>query len=1065
MHATATNPPLPIHPFAHPFAHGATKSIDGRSIEPDQMMGDRSMIEPVVPQQPAPQQGPGRLSRFMSMVARRLTTILIMTLVVLIAATLALRFATPLYTVSAQIMVQRVAPGNAVQSPDDRMRAVRNEEELIVSTPVVAAALAAPGVHDISAIRGRPDALKLIRQQLQVDSGKGDDLVNISFDAADPHEGIRLVAAVVDSYVRFRSGFHGTSIDGSTATVMAEKQKAIQTAAQLQSELAKFATDHGLVHGNEQVDADDEMLRELGQRLAQARVETVSARADYDQMQNELANDPRLRDQLAHDKDNDSSLADGDEQAIAKQIVSLQLQLAGYGTKFMANYAPVQLIHRKIDDLKLTRDAIIQQHWEAAVREEAQLQESYRKQEAFTAASAADEQTFQQRTAEVAEAQKQVAMLDKQLKDLDSANKQISTMVTVIEPATASDRPTKPRTQLILMIAALTGLVMGFGIAAFRDRHVEMQPIGSLKMLGDGLPLLARLPAVPRRQLAMNSWRDRMVDSATEFAEACRTVHAALEAVASFSGGRTVLVTSTNAQEGKSTLASLLALTLAQTGKRVLLVDANLHAPMQGNIFGVEGNYGLGELLEDEIESSFVRHVHPGTDARMDILLSGSCNVAIPDLLNSQRFTNLMAAMAAEYDYVLLDSPAVSAGNDARIIASACDATILLASESSVNRKAAAKTRDSLTSVGGNVIGIVLNGGRPAVESQAAIVNVDVSRHVPITEAVREPVKEPMRVTTVRHTAPAKPVPPMQPVVAAQVRRVVEEEPAVEEPRIEDERYSWIWSYLLVGALLVGAWIGFRDIAGAAAMHGGMAKDLSTGRLVPADSIAPVRDESVAIMMAGVGLLVVTLLAGFHARPPRQEIALLALGATLAVTSFCTGAISPLWVEQQHDVMKRFMVASILLFTSLLFGWSLVRRTNPATPIVGERDSLADVAVAVFADASAMSALMIVLSHWQTKGECLAVTAFCSCLAAMLAYFISPLRSSFWFWLSPLIVAIFGYACMLASAHAMHVGMLQSLARPMPIAYASMGPIGAVLGFWIARAFRNMVWLPAVAVE
>ena len=119
--------------------------------------------------------------------------------------------------------------------------------------------------------------------------------------------------------------------------------------------------------------------------------------------------------------------------------------------------------------------------------------------------------------------------------------------------------------------------------------------------------------------------------------------------------------------------------------------------------------------------------------------------------------------------------------------------------------------------------------------------------------------------------------------------------------------------------------------------------------------------------------------------------------------------INTVWRTQQHDFMPFSAVQTILLFASLTLGWSIVRRLYPSPNT--EKDSFADIALAAFASASAMSALMILLSQWETKGECLAVIAFSSCLSAMVAYWMAPLRSSLCFWLSPLAVAAFGYIC------------------------------------------------------
>jgi hypothetical protein len=173
--------------------------------------------------------------------------------------------------------------------------------------------------------------------------------------------------------------------------------------------------------------------------------------------------------------------------------------------------------------------------------------------------------------------------------------------------------------------------------------------------------------------------------------------------------------------------------------------------------------------------------------------------------------------------------------------------------------------------------------------------------------------------------------------------------------------------------------------------------------------------------------------------------------------------INTVWRTQQHDFMPFSAVQTILLFASLTLGWSIVRRLYPSPNT--EKDSIADIALAAFASASAMSALMILLSQWETKGECLAVIAFSSCLSAMVAYWMAPLRSSLCFWLSPLAVAAFGYICAALNTHGIHVGMLLSLARPLPLDYVGMGSLGAMLGFWVARSAGRITLPTSLAVE
>jgi hypothetical protein len=339
------------------------------------------------------------------------------------------------------------------------------------------------------------------------------------------------------------------------------------------------------------------------------------------------------------------------------------------------------------------------------------------------------------------------------------------------------------------------------------------------------------------------------------------------------------------------------------------------------------------------------------------------------------------------------------------------------------------------------VLGVVLNGGMPAMARADALVNIDVSHHAPMQVTAAGPA----RATT----PPPIPAPqPVQSVFAAQVRRVVDEDAGVSAPVLpelesEVDRFGWIWSYSLVAILLLGSWMAFHGLWGGSRIVGSL--------------ISPAQ-APVSLLIAGSGLLAVMLLAGFQVRPPRQDIAVIVLGGIMGAVTLNVGVIHTLWSSQQHAAITSSMAETILLFATLLFACSVTRRTRPGDLMDDVQPIVApDIALAVFAQASAMSAMMILLSQWQTKGDCLAVIAFSSCLATMLAYWIAPLRSSLCFWLSPMAVALFGYLCAAASAQGIHVSMLMALARPMPLDYASMGTIGAMLGFWIARCAGRIV--------
>jgi hypothetical protein len=445
----------------------------------------------------------------------------------------------------------------------------------------------------------------------------------------------------------------------------------------------------------------------------------------------------------------------------------------------------------------------------------------------------------------------------------------------------------------------------------------------------------------------------------------------------------------------------------------------------------------------------------------MDVLLAGGTQDCIQDLLNGQRFTNLLAEMAAEYDYVLIDAPALSIGTDARIIASSCDATLVLCGESNLNRKTLAKARDGLSSVGAHVIGLVINAGMEAVGQADALPtparpimslhndatdvenNLDDSAPAPAPISVKVTTLEP-EPTADEAVAPAAPeVDPAQAVFTAYVRRAAEHV-APEPVAAADSAISqWVWSYVLAGILLLGGWMSFSSLFAVATVRG------------PVISTQP---ESVALWIAAAGLVLVFGIAGAQVRPPVADIALAALAAIVASVSFHGGLLNTIASAIQPSAVAASGVESILLFATLLMGWMIARRiTRPEGSLVLQENWLSDSALAIFAQASVNAALLILLSGWHSKGECLAVIAFTSCLAAMPAHWLAPRTSSICFWISPMVVALFGYLCGAMAGHGMHLGMLTALARPLPLDYAGMGPLGAMLGFWLAQSAGKFI--------
>jgi capsular exopolysaccharide synthesis family protein len=170
---------------------------------------------------------------------------------------------------------------------------------------------------------------------------------------------------------------------------------------------------------------------------------------------------------------------------------------------------------------------------------------------------------------------------------------------------------------------------------------------------------------------------------------------------------QTLMVTSASLGEGKSTVIANLAVTTAQSGKRVLLIDADLRKPTQHQIFQIPNGSGLTHLLIKQAQVEQV--IHPIGDLWLDVIPSGPVPPNPADLLGSQRMKELLEQLRQEYDMILIDAPPVLAVTDPQLLATFVDGVLLVIRAGKVKREDAKKAMTLLDYVEANVIGSVFN--------------------------------------------------------------------------------------------------------------------------------------------------------------------------------------------------------------------------------------------------------------------------------------------------------------------------------------------------------------------
>lgn len=170
---------------------------------------------------------------------------------------------------------------------------------------------------------------------------------------------------------------------------------------------------------------------------------------------------------------------------------------------------------------------------------------------------------------------------------------------------------------------------------------------------------------------------------------------------------KVVLVSSSEPNAGKSTVSSNLAITLAQNGVRVLLIDADLRKPSQHRTFRLKKHNGLSRVLSGELpfEDCVCREVAKNTD----LLPSGSLPPNPSELLGSETMANLLNKLVAEYDYILIDTPPLAVVSDALVLCEKAAGMVLVTRQGQTTYDELRNSIEAIKNVNGNLLGVVIS--------------------------------------------------------------------------------------------------------------------------------------------------------------------------------------------------------------------------------------------------------------------------------------------------------------------------------------------------------------------
>jgi succinoglycan biosynthesis transport protein ExoP len=286
--------------------------------------------------------------------------------------------------------------------------------------------------------------------------------------------------------------------------------------------------------------------------------------------------------------------------------------------------------------------------------------------------------------------------------------------IQVVDRAEVPMSPYRPNKQLNLLLASVVGLFLGVGLAFF------FEYLDNTIKTPDDVEGLIRLPSfgtVPEissgRNGELSSGSSDPVELITHghpksmLSEAYRSIRTSI--LLSFSGKppKTLVVSSPNPSEGKTTTAINTAIALSQTGARVLLIDADLRKPRIHEVFTGENGAGLSNFLSGN--ASLEKVVKASHIPNLAYILSGPIPPNPSELLGSKVFGDMLQTLGERFDHVIIDSPPILGFADSVVLSTVVDGMVVVVVSGKTSRETLQQAKEALEQVNGRILGVVVN--------------------------------------------------------------------------------------------------------------------------------------------------------------------------------------------------------------------------------------------------------------------------------------------------------------------------------------------------------------------
>ncbi|HUU42086.1 MAG TPA: polysaccharide biosynthesis tyrosine autokinase, partial [Desulfatiglandales bacterium] len=540
-------------------------------------------------------------------------------------------------------------------------------------------------------------------------------LVDVNFQAIDPVLAARIVNTLADSYIDRNLETKLRAIQDAVKWLHSRIEEERQRVENAEQALLRYKEKHSIVtdFSSDVENITAQKLAQLNSQVVEAESKRVEAETRYKQAM-AMEGTPDMLDSIPEVLNNE----------LIRQIKSMEVELykrtSELSKKYGQKHPQMVAIDSEIETLRKRKAQEVNRvinslknEYKVSLAKEDSLKAALVKQknESLDLNQKAIEYGVLRREAE--SARQMYELLIKRFKETSLTEDMKTGNIRIIDRAEVPQYAVKPKKRLNILLAIIVGLVTGTGLAFFFDYldNTIKTPEDVKQYLR--IPYLGLTPLFSTKSKG-NPAEDKNLElvafhsSRSTASESYRGIRTSILFSLVESAPKSILITSSGPREGKTITSANLAITMAQSGSKVIILDCDMRRPKIHKLFGVSKEKGIANLLvkKNDIKETIIHTRIPN----LDIIPSGPIPPNPSELLGSSRMADLLDKLKKHYNHIIIDSPPSTAVTDAVVLSKSVDGVVLVVRAGDTVREIARNGVTQLQNIGARILGAILNG-------------------------------------------------------------------------------------------------------------------------------------------------------------------------------------------------------------------------------------------------------------------------------------------------------------------------------------------------------------------